>query len=58
MKDDNPGVRTQAVDLLMQREAPELVGVLQEIMSREDNQYVRMKVQRALSDMNASAETF
>ena len=26
-------------------------------MSREDNQYVRMKVQRALSDMNASAET-
>lgn len=58
LKDDNPGVRTQAVDLLMQREAPELVGVLQEIMSREDNQYVRMKVQRALADMNASAETF
>ena len=49
LKDDNPGVRTQAVDLLTQREAPELVGVLQEIMSREDNQYVRMKVQRALS---------
>jgi hypothetical protein len=58
LKDDNPGVRTQAVDLLTQREAPELVGVLQEIMSREDNQYVRMKVQRALSDMNASVETF
>jgi hypothetical protein len=58
LKDDNPGVRTQAVDLLTQSEAPEMVGVLQEIMTREDNQYVRMKVQRALADMNASAETF
>ena len=58
LKDENPGVRTQAVDLLTQRQAPELVGLLQEIMSREDNQYVRMKVQRALADMNASAETF
>jgi hypothetical protein len=58
LKDENPGVRTQAVDLLTQKEAPELVGLLQEIMSREDNQYVRMKVQRALADMNASAETF
>jgi anti-sigma factor RsiW len=58
LNDDNPGVRTQAVDLLTQKEAPEMVGVLQEIMTREDNQYVRMKVQRALADMNASAETF
>ena len=58
LKDENPGVRTQVVDLLTQREAPELVGLLQEIMTREENQYVRMKVQRALSDMNASAETF
>jgi hypothetical protein len=58
LKDQNPGVRTQAVDMLMQKRAPEMVGLLQEIMTREDNHYVRMKVQRALADMNASAEIF
>lgn len=58
LKDDNPGVRTQAVDLLTLKREPELVGVLQEIMTRESNNYVRMKCQRALSEMNASVETF
>jgi HEAT repeat protein len=58
LKDQNPGVRTQAVDMLMQKGAPEMVGLLQEIMTREDNHYVRMKVQRALADLNASAEMF
>ena len=42
-----PGVRTQAVDLLTQKREPELVGVLQELMTRENNNYVRMKCQRA-----------
>jgi hypothetical protein len=58
LKDDNPGVRTQAVDLLTEKREPELVGVLQELMSRENNTYVRMKCQRVLADMNASAEMF
>ncbi len=58
LKDDNPGVRTQAVDLLTQKREPELVGVLQELMTRENNNYVRMKCQRVLADMNASAESF
>jgi HEAT repeat protein len=58
LKDDNPGVRTQAVDLLTQKREPELVGVLQELMTRENNDYVRMKCQRVLADMNASAESF
>jgi HEAT repeat protein len=58
LKDDNPGVRTWAVDLLTLTHEPELVGVLQEIMTRENNNYVRMKCQRALSEMNASVETF
>lgn len=58
LKDDNPGVRTQAVDLLTQKRAPELVGLLQELMTRENNNYVRMKCQRALNEMNASVETF
>lgn len=58
LRDDNPGVRTQAVDLLTQKREPELVGVLQELMTRENNNYVRMKCQRVLADMNASAESF
>ena len=41
-------MRTQAVDLLTSKREPELVGVLQEIMTRENNNYVRMKCQRAL----------
>ena len=58
LTDENPGIRTQAIDLLTQRREPAMVGVLQELMSREDNNYVRLKCQRALSDMNASVETF
>jgi hypothetical protein len=58
LKDENPGVRTQAIDLLTSKREPELVGVLQEIMTRENNNYVRMKCQRTLSEMNASVETF
>ena len=59
LKDDNPGeFATQAVDLLTQKRVPELVRVLQESMTRENNNYVRMKCQRVLADMNASAETF
>jgi hypothetical protein len=58
LTDENPGIRTQAVDLLTQTHEPAIVGVLQELMTREDNNYVRLKCQRALNDMNASVETF
>jgi hypothetical protein len=58
LNDDNPGVRTQAIDLLVRKREPAIVGVLQELMTREDNNYVRLKCQRALSEMNASVETF
>ena len=58
LTDDNPGVRTQAIDLLVQQREASLVGVLQELMERERNSYVRSKCERALSDMNASVETF
>lgn len=58
LTDKNPGVRTQAIDLLTQTREHALVGVLQELMTREDNNYVRLKCQKALSEMNASVETF
>jgi hypothetical protein len=58
LTDNNPGVRTQAIDLLVRKREPAMVGVLQELMTREENSYVRQKCQRALSEMNASVETF
>jgi len=58
LTDKNPGVRTQVIDLLIQHKNDNMVGVLQELMRKEDNGYIRMRCQRALSDMNASVETF
>jgi hypothetical protein len=59
LKDDNPGVRTQVIDLLVQqRHSDAMVGVLQELMEKEDNGYIRMRCQKVLQDMNASVETY
>lgn len=58
LTDDNPGVRTQAIDLLVQKREPEVVGVLQEALRKDDNNYVRLKCQKALHEMRASAESF
>jgi HEAT repeats/Putative zinc-finger len=58
LKDDNPGVRTQVIDLLIQHRSDAMVGVLQELMNKENNDYIRMRCQKALNEMNASAETY
>lgn len=58
LTDDNPGVRTQAIDLLVQSKEPDVAGVLQELLRREDNSYVRSRSQKALSEMKASVGTF
>jgi hypothetical protein len=58
LKDDNPGVRTQVIDLLIQHHSNAMVGVLQELMNKEDNNYIRMRCQKALHEMNASVETY
>jgi hypothetical protein len=58
LTDSNPGVRTQAVDLLTQSREPSLAAVLQELLTHEENNYVRLKCQKALNEMNASVETF
>ena len=58
LTDANPGVRTQVVDLLVQHREDEMVGVLQELLSRENNGYIRQRCERALHDMNASPETY
>jgi hypothetical protein len=63
--DDNPGVRTQAIDLLIQAPAdnsvPNLdsatIGMLQQLMSRgERNASVRQRAEKVLELMNASPE--
>ncbi len=58
LTDKNPGVRTQVIDLLIPQKEHRMVGVLQELMRKEDNNYVRLRCQRALHDMNASVETY
>jgi hypothetical protein len=58
LEDDNPGIRTQVIDLLVDKKDPSVVGVLQEALKKEDNNYVRLRSQRALREMNASVEMF
>ena len=56
--DDNPAVRMQVVDLLVEHRDDAIVGVLQDVMQRENNTYVRLKSEKALKAMNASIGTF
>ena len=58
--DQSAAVRTQTIDLLVntRRDESELAGVLQHMMRREQNSYIRQRGQSALKAMNASLETF
>lgn len=58
LNDQNPGVRTGAIDMLVEHKEDQMVGVLQELLHREDNGYVRQSCERALHDLNASVETY
>lgn len=59
LADDNPGLRTEAIDLLTKsKEQQPLVGVLQELLRKEDNNYVRLRCQKVLQQMNASLEMY
>ncbi len=59
LSDENPGVRTQAIDLLTQSLGAsvdsEIVGKLQELMVKENNPYVRDRCQAVLASWNASS---
>ena len=56
--DDNPGMRVQAIDLLTAAQDRSLVGILQDVARKEQNNYVRMRSRAALQEMNASVEAF
>ena len=58
LKDTNAGVRAQAIDVLTQQRSKDVVGSLQELLRREDNDYVRQRTQRALNEMKASPGVF
>jgi hypothetical protein len=58
LKDDNPGVRVQAIDLLTAHHDDSIVGVLQDVVQREDNSYVRARCRNLLEQMNASVGTY
>jgi len=56
--DKNPGVRVQVIEVLTRNPDDSLVGVFQNLVRHEDNNYVRLRVQEALRHMNASEGTF
>lgn len=62
LSDSNTGMRTKAVDVLTSRESQildrRIVGALQELMTREDDHYVREQTQRILRSIKASAEIY
>jgi hypothetical protein len=58
LNDENPGIRTQAVEMLVAHREKDMVGVLQELMRHEENDYIRSRTQRVLREMNASVDTF
>jgi hypothetical protein len=64
LKYPNAGIRKEAIDLLTDNQ-PEnmiredgMVGVFQDLMGREKNHYIRMRVQRQLQQVKASTEVY
>ncbi|MGI8988982.1 MAG: HEAT repeat domain-containing protein [Bryobacteraceae bacterium] len=58
LQDSNPGVRIQVIDLLVAHHDESMVGVLQNLVRKDDNSYVRARCENALQDLNASVGTF
>jgi len=58
LNDENPGVRIQTIDLLIANRDDSTVAVLQNVVQKENNSYVRLKCERTLREMNASVGTF
>jgi hypothetical protein len=58
LKDDNAGVRGQAIDLLTAHYDDSIVGVLQDVMRKEDDGYIRTRARNLLQVMKASIGTY
>jgi hypothetical protein len=46
------------IEILIERKDHDLVGVLQDLVQKEDNNYVKIQCQKALRDMKASEGHF
>jgi hypothetical protein len=58
LRDDNPGVRVQAIDLLTTHHDDSIVGVLQDVVQKEENNYIRTRCSKLLEEMKASVGTY
>ena len=58
LSDNNAAVRTQAIDLLTQSRSADVAAALQELLSHEENGYIRERSLSALHAMKASVGTF
>ncbi len=58
MADDNAAVRMQVVDMLVAHRDDRVVGMMQGLVQRESDNSVRLKLEKALKEMNASIGTF
>ncbi len=56
--DETPGMRIQVIDSLSQIPDRELIGLLQELVESDQNDYVRLKCRRTLRELNASEDRF
>jgi HEAT repeat protein len=56
--DDNDAVKMQAIDLLTEHRDDTVVGLMQALVQREQSNSVRLKMEKALREMNASIGTF
>jgi hypothetical protein len=58
LTDANPTVKMKVIDLMMAQRDDSMVGVLQNLVQREDDTNVRSKAFKVLKDLNASQGTF
>jgi hypothetical protein len=58
LTDDNVAVRVLVIDLLVANRDDNMVGMMQGLVQKENNNSVRLKLEKALRDMNASIGTF
>lgn len=53
-RDSNPGMRVNAIELLTAHPDRELVEVLQDVVRYEPNNYIRLRSEQTLAELNAS----
>jgi hypothetical protein len=58
LTDDNVAVRMLVIDLLVAHRDDNMVGMMQGLVQQENNNSVRLKLEKALRDMNASPGRF